>query len=190
MYKIITDGAAKIKAFSGEITKKDEVFYNPKMKMNRDISVIALNVFQGTRDRDIVVGDMLSATGIRGIRYCLECKNIKSIIFNDLNPNAIKLINENITLNKIKNATVLSLDACEALSRYKFLIDYVDIDPFGSPIQFLDSAARAVSNKGLLGVTATDTAPLSGTYPRAALRKYGAIIIVKNLDRIIMLVIC
>ena len=35
MYKIITDGAAKIKAFSGEITKKDEVFYNPKMITKR-----------------------------------------------------------------------------------------------------------------------------------------------------------
>ncbi len=175
MYKIMTEGAAKIKAFSGEITKKDEVFYNPKMKMNRDISVIALNVFQETRDRDLVVGDMLSATGIRGVRYALECKNIKEIIFNDLNPNAIDLINKNILLNKLKNTVVLSLDVCEALSRYKFLIDFVDIDPFGSPIQFLDSAARAVSNKGLLGVTATDTAPLSGTYPRAALRKYGAV---------------
>ncbi|NOR85446.1 tRNA (guanine(10)-N(2))-dimethyltransferase [archaeon] len=175
MYKIVTEGAAKIKAFFGDITKKDEVFYNPKMKMNRDISVIALNVFQETRERDIVVGDMLAATGIRGIRYALECKNIKSVIFNDLNPNAIKVIEENIALNGIKNTTVLSLDVCEALSKYKFLIDYVDIDPFGSPIQFLDSAARAVSNKGLLGITATDTAPLSGTYPRAALRKYGAV---------------
>lgn len=34
----------------------------------------------------------------------------------------------------------------------------VDLDPYGSPAQFLDSAVQAVSEGGLLLVTATDMA--------------------------------
>ncbi len=34
--------------------------------------------------------------------------------------------------------------------------DAVDLDPYGSPVQLLDSAVQAVSEGGLLMVTATD----------------------------------
>ncbi|MCK5332978.1 MAG: tRNA (guanine(10)-N(2))-dimethyltransferase, partial [Candidatus Aenigmarchaeota archaeon] len=175
MYQTITEGAARIKAFSGNITKKDEVFYNTHMKFNRDISVIALKTYQKLFGRTLNVMDVLSATGVRGIRYALECEGIDKIIMNDLNPHAFELIEENVKLNGIKNAEVFRLDACELLSRHKYLIDFVDVDPFGSPISFLDAAARAVSNKGFLGITATDTAPLSGTYPKTCRRRYGAV---------------
>ncbi len=175
MYQTITEGAARINAFSGKMTKKDEVFYNPHMKFNRDISVTALKAFQKLSGRTLKVMDALSATGVRGIRYALECPNIDTVMMNDLNPHAFELIEENVKLNRIKNAEVFRLDACELLSRHKYLIDFVDIDPFGSPISFIDSAARAVSNKGFLGITATDTAPLSGTYPKTCRRRYGAV---------------
>lgn len=36
--------------------------------------------------------------------------------------------------------------------------DAVDLDPYGSPVQFLDSAVQTVSEGGLLLVTATDMA--------------------------------
>src|SRR5690606_17379899 len=54
------------------------------------------------------------------------------------------------------------------------MFDYIDIDPFGSPNQFLDSSIRHLKKKGLLAVTATDTAALCGTYPDACKRKYWA----------------
>ncbi len=192
----ITEGSARILAYSGrisEISKKAAVFYNPAMKHNRDISVLALSVFQeelaaraqpqGAKKEEckskkgkngIVVADCLSATGVRGIRYALEVPQIFEVIFSDLNPTAIKLIKKNVAANKIKNAIIEEEDAVITLARRKGKIDFVDIDPFGTPIQFLDSAARAISLKGMLAITATDTAPLSGTYPRAAYRKYGA----------------
>ena len=50
--------------------------------------------------------------------------------------------------------------------------DVVDVDPFGSPARFLDSAAH--SAKHALFVTATDRAPLSGVHTGAALRKYAS----------------
>jgi tRNA (guanine26-N2/guanine27-N2)-dimethyltransferase len=53
--------------------------------------------------------------------------------------------------------------------------DYVDLDPFGSPVIFIDSAIRAICDGGLIGLTATDMAPLCGVHPKACLRKYGGV---------------
>ena len=52
--------------------------------------------------------------------------------------------------------------------------DYIDIDPFGSPNDFLENSIIRLSRNGILAVTATDTAPLSGTYPNACMRNYWA----------------
>ncbi len=51
----------------------------------------------------------------------------------------------------------------------------IDIDPFGSPIPFIDSALELVANHGVIAVTATDTAPLSGTHLHALRRKYDVL---------------
>ncbi|MCX6775219.1 MAG: tRNA (guanine(10)-N(2))-dimethyltransferase, partial [DPANN group archaeon] len=53
---------------------------------------------------------------------------------------------------------------------------YVDIDPFGTPVPFLDAGVKAIveNRGGIIAVTATDTSALCGTYPAACLRKYGA----------------
>lgn len=168
------EGKIKLYYYPGETSKKTKVFFNPEMKLNRDVSVLALQVFQEEIKRKLTVMDVLAASGVRGLRYSKEAKGIDKVILNDLNPSAVKLMKKNIKLNKLKKVEVCRKDANVLMSEYKYLIDFIDIDPFGSPIQFLDSAARAVSNKGFLGITATDTAPLSGTYQRTCLRRYSA----------------
>jgi tRNA (guanine26-N2/guanine27-N2)-dimethyltransferase len=40
--------------------------------------------------------------------------------------------------------------------------DAIDLDPYGTPAHFLDSALQAVAEGGLLAVTATDMAVLCG----------------------------
>ena len=168
MYQIIEEGKATIKIpKETKISKELPVFYNPVMKFNRDITIALLN----TLDEDLRISLPLAGTGVRGIRIALETKH-KNIIFNDLNPVAIKIINQNLKLNKLK----LKVENKEA---NKFLLenkgfDYIDIDPFGSPNPFLDSAIKRLSREGILAVTATDTAPLCGTFPKACLRKYWA----------------
>jgi len=57
-------------------------------------------------------------------------------------------------------------------SRRKY--DFIDIDPFGTPVPFLEDSIRRLRKGGILGVTATDTSALVGTYPNAGMRKYGA----------------
>jgi len=61
--------------------------------------------------------------------------------------------------------------SCHGAPRRRF--DVIDVDPFGSPVPYLDSAVRALRNKGLLAATATDLAPLCGVHAKACVRKYG-----------------
>ena len=50
---------------------------------------------------------------------------------------------------------------------------WIDLDPFGSPVSFLDSAVQSISRIGVLEVTATDTAALCGSAKTSAARRYG-----------------
>lgn len=151
-----------------KISKEMLVFYNPVMKFNRDISILVLKVFPCKK-----IALPLSATGIRGIRILKELNNFNIVFFNDYSAEAVKLIKHNLKLNGItKKFEITNQDANLFLLNDGF--DYIDIDPFGSPNPFLDSSLKAISRKGILAVTATDTAPLAGTYPKACLRKYWA----------------
>lgn len=51
----------------------------------------------------------------------------------------------------------------------------VDLDPYGCPTQFLDSAVQSVHHGGILMVTCTDMAILCGNNPNMCYVKYGAI---------------
>ncbi|MBS3113081.1 tRNA (guanine(10)-N(2))-dimethyltransferase [Candidatus Woesearchaeota archaeon] len=165
--ELISEGKSKFKAYLGKVSKKLPVFYNPEMKGNRDISVSLLNAL----DREMDIALPLAGSGVRGIRFLLECKNMK-VHFNDLNPKAYELIRENLELNNVKGV-VSNLDADLFLLNSKGF-DYIDIDPFGSPNFFLDSAIKRIARNGILGVTATDTSSLAGTFIKTCQRKYWA----------------
>lgn len=53
--------------------------------------------------------------------------------------------------------------------------DAIDLDPYGCPSIFLDSAVQAIKDGGLLLVTATDMAVLAGNSPETCYSKYGAV---------------
>lgn len=53
--------------------------------------------------------------------------------------------------------------------------DVIDLDPYGCPSRFLDSAVQAIKDDGLLLITATDMAVLAGNSPETCYSKYGAV---------------
>ncbi len=163
----------KIRLFVPEENLYDAaVFYNPKMAFNRNISVSAIQAFVQNAKRRITICDAFSASGARGLRYAKEVSGVKDVVLNDKNPVACKLIRKNISLNGLqRKCKVLKSDANVLMHQKVF--DVIDIDPFGSPNIFLDAAARSIYHKGFFAVTATDTAPLSGTYPETCFKKYG-----------------
>lgn len=165
--KEIIEGSTKLLVpVEKEPTKKSEVFFNPAMEMSRDLSVTIAKVVKPKK-----FCDSLAGSGARGIRIANEVKC--QVLLNDVNSKAIGLIEKNKELNKLSKVDIRHEDANSLLTNENF--DWVDVDPFGSPVKFLDSAVRAVSHNGILVVTATDTAPLSGTYPKSCLRKYSAL---------------
>ena len=149
-----------------ELSKRDVVFFNPEMQLSRDISVIIANTVKAEKFCDVLAG-----TGARGIRIANESK-IKEIVINDKNPRAYELISMNRKLNDV-DVRIENLDANVLLSKERF--DFIDIDPFGTPVRFIDSALRSIMNNGILSITATDTSALCGTHPRACIRKYDSI---------------
>ncbi len=160
---------------NGKFSKKTmPVFFNPQAELNRDISVSVIQVFQKHFKNKLTVCDALAGTGIRGLRYAKEVKGIKKVVLNDKNPIAVKLIKKNIKENKLTRKCKVSKEDANILLR-KNVFNVIDIDPFGSPVNFLDSAARSIYHKGFLAVTATDQAPLCGTYPLTCFKKYGII---------------
>ncbi|RLG15107.1 MAG: tRNA (guanine(10)-N(2))-dimethyltransferase [Candidatus Nanohalarchaeota archaeon] len=172
--KIVCEGKANVHVYEGKITKKDPVFFNPEMKFNRDISVACVKVAWEMSSEAWVICDLLSGCGIRGIRYLLEVPGIEFAVLNDANPTAFEIIKRNVGLNKVEGAEIENMESNVLLSMHGNKFNFVDIDPFGSPVPFLDNAARAVRHGGFLGVTATDLGPLAGTYPKTCLRRYGA----------------
>jgi len=169
---MITEGQAKIEAETPKIVSKQmEVFYNPVMKMNRTLSVLVVKSFF---DRPARIADIMTASGIRAIRMAKEAaEKIEKIYANDYSEKAVKLIKKNIEKNKAKKIEVSNKDANIFLLESTGF-DYIDVDPFGTPNPFLDSAIKRIAREGILAVTATDTAALAGTFESACERKYWA----------------
>lgn len=177
MEKEISEGKTIIKIFEEEkISKELPVFYNPLMKINRDLSVLLLNSIE---NMDMQIGDPMAGTGVRAARFLTELKKgkIRLIKINDLSENAVETIKENIEKNKekihIKEIEITQKDANLFILESSGF-DYIDIDPFGTPNPFLNSAMQRISRNGILAVTATDTASLCGTYPKTCRRLYYA----------------
>ncbi len=147
------------------------VFYNPIMKVNRDITVAVTKTLLGKR---FFFVEPLSGTGIRGIRLALESSG--EGIINDVDPIAYYYMRRNIVLNGVEDlVSPMNNEANTLLNNLTFTgipIDFIDIDPYGSPIPFIDSAFKPLAKHGLIGVTATDTGPLTCSHRNKALRRY------------------
>ena len=182
----ITEGKVKVvvpklsaymKKPSDYAPSKAPVFYNPVMELNRDFAVLALQAHQKLLGREVSVSEPLTGCGVRGTRFAVEVEGVRNVVVNDIKPEAAEVAGFNAKLNDVEDRVeVANDDANLFLSRHaapRKRFDYVDVDPFGSPVPYMDSALRSLRNGGLLALTATDMAPLCGVHPRACLRKYG-----------------
>ncbi len=175
--QLIKEGKAiiKIPKLPEKISSDMPVFYNPKMKINRDFTVLILKYLARKLERSLRVADPLAGSGVRSVRILKEVSNIEQILVNDFDKTVVENIKENFQLNKIDRFKYkVSSKEANIFLREERNFDYIDIDPFGSPVPFIESSILSLSKKGILGVTATDTAPLSGTYPDTCIRRYGS----------------
>ncbi len=151
---------------------RERPFYNPAMVVNRDLSMLVVEAWAKRRGRELDVADVLAGAGARSLRLANEVDAPIIVHANDGDPNAIARIEQGKRALDLGSRVLTNRGAAHAfLAARRY--DIIDIDPFGSPMPLLDAAMRAVRHDGLLCVTATDTAALSGTYPRVARRRYG-----------------
>lgn len=156
-----------------KVSAKAPVFYNPVMELNRDISIAAITVFSQDAD-GISICDSFGGTGIRGIRYSKEIEKVRNVVITDLNPLAVQFAEKNIEDNGTENVNVYREDANLMLRKCRGKFDVVDIDPFGTPSPYIESAAAGLRAGGMICATATDTSALCGTYTEPCIRKYGS----------------
>ena len=176
----ITEGNTKILVPKGaiyeKIPPKYPAFFNPRAKINRDLSIIAYSTFIKKFEGPRIFLEGLSGLGARGLRVAKEIKEFEKVVLNDLNPRALELAVESAKENKLKNLEFSEEEVCRFLSKYSKKGNrgtVIDIDPFGSPAKYLDCAVRATMHGGLLSITATDLQVLNGLFQKACLHRYG-----------------
>ncbi len=159
-------------------------FFNPEGRYVRDVSIICYMTFASffvdprrKSADDLSFGDCLSGTGARGIRVANEALGFHRIFLNDISPVSIELARLSARENKVEDKCFFSNREAGAFLSARIenggeRFDAVDLDPFGTPSPFVDDALKATKHRGVLSVSATDTAVLCGVYPNVALRKY------------------
>ncbi|MDG7048259.1 MAG: hypothetical protein JRN61_04745 [Nitrososphaerota archaeon] len=180
-FELIKEGATSFYAPLGSSQGKgpvtEPVFFNPVGRMARDIFIICLSAFSElVGSRDLSFAEAFTGTGVKGIRLAMEGNGYSKFFMNDLNDAAVNVVGNNARLNGIEGKVVISgRDVYSFLQSIRDMggVDALDIDPFGSPAPFIESAIRATKNGGLVSFTATDTAVLSGVHAAAAEKKYG-----------------
>lgn len=179
------------------VRTSEGTFYNPNMELSRDISslaVAAVRLPEVQKDKGEAIAppkmqklricDGMSATGIRGIRYAVENSNVESVTFVDMDEKACELVAENAKRNGLQDFAafsgpqfrVVADDINHHLYRGGEKFNFVELDPFGSPVPFIRSALLNLraSKNGILSVTATDTAVLCGAHQKACIINYQA----------------
>ena len=181
----ITEGQTKLLVPKNSLEEKvpphSPAFFNPLARLNRDLSIYIYNIFldeySNNKNNQITFADAFGGIGPRGLRVAVEVPKVSKIYINDINELAITAAKESALLNNVNEKCIFSLnEVCKFLisrpteRNQRFTI--VDLDPFGSPSPFIECVLRAVEDDGLISITATDTAVLSGIYQNVCLRKY------------------
>jgi tRNA (guanine26-N2/guanine27-N2)-dimethyltransferase len=149
------------------------VFFNPAASLNRDITVAVTSATHGSS-----FCDSMSGVGSRGLRVAKEVERISKVAMNDFNADALKAARRASVMNRVRRKCEFSnSETCSYLFSRSGddLFDYVDVDPFGSPIRQIQAGLSATDEGGVLSVTATDTAVLCGVHPGTSIRRYGSV---------------
>ncbi|XP_012851888.1 PREDICTED: probable tRNA (guanine(26)-N(2))-dimethyltransferase 2 isoform X2 [Erythranthe guttata] len=121
--------------------------------------------------------EALSASGLRALRYAREVDGIGQVVALDNDKASVEACRRNIKFNgSVASAKVEShlADARVYMLTHPKEFDVVDLDPYGSPSVFLDSAVQSVVDGGILMCTATDMAVLCGGNGEVCYSKYGS----------------
>ncbi|XP_063154495.1 TRMT1-like protein [Candoia aspera] len=196
-YEVLKEADTDVQVLPNYSTpQKTDSYFNPKMKLNRQLVVCALTVLSEER-KPLECLDAFGATGVMGLQWAKHLGNSVKVTINDYNENSVTMIRENCRLNKMKVVMNFEEDGCvEAMEEggenlpaievtkmdanvimHLRAFDFIHLDPFGSSVNYLDAAFRNVRNLGIVSVTSTDISSLYSKAQHVAQRHYGCNII-------------
>ncbi|KAJ7974284.1 tRNA (guanine(26)-N(2))-dimethyltransferase [Quillaja saponaria] len=121
--------------------------------------------------------EALSASGLRALRYAREVDGIGQVVALDNDKVSVEACRRNIKFNGSVACSKVESQLADArvyMLTHPKEFDVVDLDPYGSPSVFLDSAVQSVVDGGMLMCTATDMAVLCGGNGEVCYSKYGS----------------
>ncbi len=156
--------------------KVGNTFYRPQTQVVRDLGVLAGMVYQ-QEYQQLRVLDVMSGSGVRSLRYCLESQ-AQWVWSNDGNPENGEILQENLggilSDKKGRITHKNALDCFFECHNGRDYYDLVDVDCFGSAAPYLSASLFAVKLNGLLYLTSTDGKTATGKLPLNSLKAYGA----------------
>ncbi|CAG98659.1 tRNA (guanine26-N2)-dimethyltransferase [Kluyveromyces lactis] len=151
-----------------------------RRKLNEDQDSVAVSSKDHSTRPYIKILEALSATGLRAIRYSKEVPNVKTIVANDLLPEAVESIKRNVIYNEVSDKVVPNLDDANVLmyrnksKNEKYHV--IDLDPYGTVTPFVDASMQSIEDGGLMLVTCTDLSVLAGNgYPEKCFALYSGV---------------
>ncbi len=154
-----------------------DAFFRPQARPARDLGVLAAQVYR-QRQGHLRVLDVMSATGIRSIRYWHEA-GASFVWANDANSDLQAQLHQNLASNGLKHQVRVTALAANRLFAHCLMegddFDLVDVDTYGTGAAQFAACLQAVGSQGLLYYTTTDGRGTTGHDWALGLRAYGAI---------------
>src|SRR3989441_2163524 len=172
----IVEGKTTLLVPSTSLTRSEPpttpFFFNPAASVNRDISVAMTEAVGG-----VTFCDTLAGVGARGVRVANELSRRMDVTMVDFNPSALRVAQRSARANSLRCDFVKSEANTFLFSRFRrdSKFDFVDIDPFGTPVPYIQGAFGAAADGGVVSLTSTDTAVLCGVYPEVCGRRYSSL---------------
>ncbi|KNE56673.1 N2,N2-dimethylguanosine tRNA methyltransferase [Allomyces macrogynus ATCC 38327] len=190
--RTITEGAATV-----VVPERNQVFFNPAQVFNRDLSILAISAWRDLVDEAQGIDgagqdgpesahkharprilEAFGASGLRSIRYAKEIAHVGQVVCNDVDANAVQIMERNAVRNGLDATRFLANrgDAKQFMYQSPNTFDVIDLDPYGTAAPYMDAAIQSVSPGGLLCVTCTDTQVLAGArYADQCYARYGGV---------------
>ncbi|CAL9119911.1 unnamed protein product [Musa acuminata var. zebrina] len=177
---------------SGSVTKNDSITQDAEANGDTDVQqdqsldetesisegFIRMPSWKGSQELKAPrVLEALAASGLRALRYAREVDGIGQVIALDNDKASIEACKRNIKFNGSVACSKVEAHLADArvyMLTHQKEFDVVDLDPYGSPSVFLDSAVQSVADGGILMCTATDMAVLCGNNGEVCHSKYGS----------------
>ncbi|XP_021905305.1 probable tRNA (guanine(26)-N(2))-dimethyltransferase 2 [Carica papaya] len=172
----LNDYAMESEKPNGECEENEEISQDETCSISQESAKAPEGKVRGELKPPRVL-EALSASGLRALRYAREVDGIGKVVALDNDKASVEACRRNIKFNgsvacsKVESQHV---DARVFMLTHPKEFDVVDLDPYGSPSIFLDSAVQSVVDGGMLMCTATDMAVLCGGNGEVCYSKYGS----------------